>query len=69
MEIMELYPGIITYYEIKSGLVQEFQYGKTKKKPGKNGMRPCQPVYLPSSSFAWAAASRAIGTRGPEQET
>ena len=22
-----------------------------------------------SSSFAWAAASRAIGTRGPEQDT
>lgn len=25
--------------------------------------------YSASLSFAWAAASRAIGTRGPEQET
>ena len=37
-----------------------------KTEIGKIGVKP---VYSVSRRAAWAAASRAIGTRGPEQDT
>ena len=44
------------------------QVGAARRRAARAAARPGS-AYSPSSSFACAAASRAIGTRGPEQDT